>query len=173
MLTNLLVASLFSINIGLVVYLSINEKMHAQPWRLLALAFISLIVTFWFQSSIDSLATTLDKLEPNERHFEDIKLSLSLVNTVVGAFAGALIGTAVTNRAMHLNSKRLTELKARGERCEAIFLRAEEIKEVLANPTVALGHEEFMKKHKLRAKLLADYIDELHDIRHEEKKLSL
>lgn len=173
MLTNLLFASLFAINIGLAVYLSINEKMQAQPWRLLALAFIALIMVFWFQTSIDSLAATLDALKQNERHFEDIKLSLSLVNTVAGAFAGALIGTAVTNRAMHLNSKKLKELKVRGERCKSTFLKAEEIKVELANPATLISHEEFMKKHKLREKLLSDYIDELHDIRDEEEKLSL
>lgn len=173
MLTNLLFASLFAINTGLVVYLSINEKMHSQPWRLLALAFIALIVTFWFQSSIDNLAAILNKLKPEERHFEDIKLSLSLVNTVVGAFAGALIGTAVTNRAMHLNSRKLKELKAREERCKATFARAEKIKAELASPSTELSHEEFMKIHKLRERLLAQYIDELHDIRDEEDKLSL
>lgn len=173
MLTNLLFASLFAINIGLIVYLSINEKMHAQPWRLLALAFISLIMTFWFQTSIDSLAATLDALKPNERHLEDIKLSLSLVNTVVGSFSGALIGTAVTNRAMHLNSKKLKELKTREERCKATFLQAEEIKLELADVTNTLNHEEFMKKHKLRERLLAEYIDELHEIRDEEEELSL
>lgn len=172
MFSHLLMASLLATNIGWILYLSINERMHAQPWRLLALAFIPLIVTFWLQISIDALAATLDKLKPNERHFEDIKISLLLVNSVVGAFAGALIGTAVTSRAMHLNSKRLEELKESEERCKATLLQAEEIKSELANPTVDLSREEFMAKYNLMAKLLSDYYDELHDIRYEKRKLS-
>lgn len=171
MLSNLLFTSLFVINVGLVIYLSINEKMHSQPWRFLALAFITLLVTFWLQASIDRLTDTLNTLKPGIRHFEDLKLSVSLVNTVVGAFAGALIGTAVTNRAMLLNAKKLRELREREERCNKMIHQAEAIKAELADRTKAIDHEEFMKKHKLREKLLTDYIDDLYEIKDEIDKL--
>lgn len=171
MLMKILFVSLPAILVGLIVYFSINEKMHAHPWRFMALALIALIVPFWWQVSFDTLIATLDRLRPKEKHFEDIKLSLSLVNNVVSAFVGALFGTATTNRAMYLNSKRLRELKDRKERRKVLFLEAEEIKRKLTNPTITFDHEEFMKMHKLRQTLLYEYIDELYDIMDEEESL--
>ena len=173
MLTNLTFASLFALNVGLVIYLSINEKMHAQPWRLFSLAFIAISITFWLQSSIDGAATLLDKLDPGKSHFDDVKQALSLINTIVGAFSGALIGTAVTNKAMYLNSKRLKELSTRREQLKDKRARADEIKNELANSQNSFSREDFLKKHELRSQLLTEYIDEMQDIEDEESQLSL
>jgi hypothetical protein len=147
--------------------------MHAQPWRLLVLAFLCLIVIFWFQTSIDSIAGRLDKMKPDEHHFEDYKRGLSLVNNLVGAFAGALIGTAITNRAMLLNSVKLKELKVREEKCQIMFMEAEEIKTELNNQNIVLSAQVIMQKHKLRMRLLDEYITEMNDIRKEEKSLRI
>lgn len=147
--------------------------MHTQPWRLFALAFIVIIATFWFQTSIDIVAVLVDKIKPNERHFEEMKQLLSLLNIVVGAFSGALIGSAVTNRAMLLNSKRLKKLRERRERLKHKRVEAEALKTELANPALSFTREEFYKKHELRSLLLSEYIDEIQDIEDEEASLSL
>ena len=172
-MSNTILGSLFALNCALVIYLSINEKMHAQPWRLFALAFISILVVFWFQASINTLSIIFEKIYPGNAKFEDIKQILALINIVVGAFAGALIGTSVTNRAMHLNSKRLKELNVKRTLLKDKREIAEAIRDELKNQKNSFTREEFLQKHELRAQLLAEYIDEIHAIEDEEARLSL
>lgn len=173
MITTLLVATLFACAVCLIVYFSINEKMHAQPWRLMALGMIALIFGFCFQTSIDYLAAMLNKMRPNEQHLEDIKLILLFVNIVVAAFSGGLISTAVANRALHLNSKRLKELKERENRCQEIYLRANEIKSELSNKSISISRADFRKKYQYMSKLLAEYVEITDEIQDEREQLTL
>ena len=170
-MSTVIFASGFAIVIGLAVYLSVSEKMHAKPWKLLGLAFIAIIFNFWFQAAIDISVSLLDTVEPGKPHLTDMKLIVSLINTMIGALAGALIGTAISNRALHMNAKAVDALRDREALNKEKLTHRAKIKEELEDEGVMLSREDFWKKHKLCELLLTDYLDKLDEIREEEKKL--
>ncbi|UXY16711.1 hypothetical protein N8I74_06730 [Chitiniphilus purpureus] len=171
--TSILFASLFSIATGAFIFNLVSGRMHAKPWLLLVPAFLAIILTFGFQVLIDDLVSALDAAKPKEKHFEDLKLAMTLINTIVGAFSGALIGTAISNRALHLHSKEIKSLNERKKLNDRIFEEIDEIGAQLSSPDSSYTNEDRIKMNDHRNMLISDHIRELREIRKAERALSI
>ncbi|WP_143703957.1 MULTISPECIES: hypothetical protein [Luteimonas] len=112
MLTTLLVAVVLVIGAAAAMHIAVNEKMQARPWRFLVPAITALTLAFFFQVSVENVSHALTKLQPGQDHLADLKMASSLLNIVVGAFSGGMIGAAVSMRAQILNAKKQAYLSA-------------------------------------------------------------
>ncbi|QEE25819.1 hypothetical protein CS053_15860 [Rhodanobacter glycinis] len=157
---------------ALILYLAVNEKMYAQPWRFFLYAIISLILVFLFQLSIDDAASAIAKINPTFHGLDELKSALTLVNIVVGAFAGAMIGAAVTNRSLRLNSEKLRSLKEQEQCCrqELDMVKNALANLVLPNAIATLGNANNLK---LAQDKMMDLTLKLQDLLDEQSKLTL
>lgn len=160
--------SLFTGNALVAIYLSINPKMHAQPWRLLLLGFISWLLVFWFQASTEVIVSLVG--ESNARH---LRIGTSLLATAVSAMVGAIFGTAITNRAQLLNKKKLNDLMDQVQSAETLYGKpAEEIFERLTDKSNELSRQEFLLLAERRKDLMFRYRMEMHELQTNIKALN-
>ncbi|QOW22952.1 hypothetical protein [Novilysobacter avium] len=99
--------ALFAVNVGLAIYLAADAKSHARPWRMFAVGTLTIIVAYGFSQSaewLNSIGVTAN--DPILRHL------VELTNLICGAMSGALIGTAIANRARRLHSEEFAGLTA-------------------------------------------------------------
>lgn len=159
MLTALLIAILFTVGAAAAMHNSVDEKMHAKPWRFLVPAITAIVVAFLFQTSVESLSNLLAQLDSSKDHLADLRIATNLVNLVVGAFAGGMIGAAVSLRAQILNEKKRKGLLAS---LAEISLSLEEAKKHLANienDSTLSGAEKLEKADKARKLVLLHLMD--------------
>ncbi len=98
---------LFAVNVALAIYLAADAKSHARPWRMFAVGMLSIIVAYGFEQfaqTLNSIGIPAD--DPILSHL------VKLTNLICGALAGALIGTAIANRAKRLHAEELKTLSA-------------------------------------------------------------
>ncbi len=101
----LLFVVLFAANVAIAIYLAVDAKSHARPWRMFAAGFISIIVAYGFEQSAQAL--NLVGVSTDDIGLQHL---VKLTNIICGAMAGALIGTAITNRANMLHTKEMSAL---------------------------------------------------------------
>lgn len=160
--------SVFTGNALVAIYLSINPKMHAQPWRLLLLGFIAWLLVFWFQASTEVIVSLVG--ESNARH---LRVGTSLLATAVSAMVGAIFGNAITNRAQFLNKKRLNDLMDQVQSAETLYRKpAEEIFERLTDKSNELSRQEFLLLAERRKDLMFRYRMEMHELQTNIKALN-
>lgn len=99
---------LFVIGIALTMYLAVDAKWYPRPWRMFAMGLASMTLAFCFNGlphwlGIQNAATNT----PGIDNFA------ALASLICGAMGGALIGAAVSNRAMLLNREALQTLLAK------------------------------------------------------------
>jgi hypothetical protein len=116
------------------------------------------------------MARALDAVKPGKPHFTDIKDVLSLIDLIVGAFSGALIGVAVTNRAMRLNSEALRALRARADRYAK---DAEKMKEALQRLGPNPSNADDVEKQRLAQQMLVEATMDLRENLEEQRKFTL
>lgn len=95
----------FGVNVALAIYLAANAKTHAQPWRFFAIALITIFLAYGFEvlpGLLQPGATAADPALPQ---------LAKLVNLICGAFSGALLGAAISNRAKHMHDAETATLK--------------------------------------------------------------
>ena len=169
---NMLFAVLLAVATGIAMYVAVDEKMQTKPWRFLIPAFLFLFFAFALQSSYETLATLLAKVEPGTDHLAEIKASLPLVNNVVGAFTGALVGTAVAIRASLLNAKKLRELHTAREASQRLVHDLVRIREDLSAQDTSMSVEDQLEKHRLCSQALTQGIVDLQEIMRRQRELS-
>ena len=118
---------LFAANVALAIYVGTNARSHAQPWRLFLIGTLAVLTGY----GLEQLASTLNSIgfgaaEPSLSHL------VKLTNLILGAMAGALISTAIANRAKFLHEKELASLlRLRNEHTEESDRFLAELKAVL------------------------------------------
>lgn len=167
-MSDVLFWSLLVGNVLLAIYLSVTPKMHAQPWRLFALGFSSLLLVFWFQDSIDSMVRLIGETKSGR-----LKSGAALMATAVSAMAGAIFGTAITNRARFLNKKEVEALTERITQAEELCRKpAEKIHAKLTDKTQEIPKGEFFQLVELRKDLQLRYDTKISELMDELRKLS-
>lgn len=171
MLTALLFAILLAVGAATAMHIAVDAKMQARPWRFLVPAIIAVVLTFFLQTSVDWLSQTLGKIDPGKDHLADLKIAFSLLNIVVGAFAGGMIGAAVSLRAQILNSKEQASLSAL---LAEITKRLEQAKteEAAIKADQTLSEEERNRKVAKAQKLVMHHLMDLAEVNDDLKKIS-
>lgn len=160
--------SSLTLNVVVVIYLSLTPYMHGQPWRLFALGAVAWMLMFWFQNSIEIMVKTV-----GETGADGLRSGVALMATTVSAMVGALFGTAISNRAKLLHKSKVERLMASMADAEKQYREpAEEIYAELTNRQAPLQREEFMRLHSMRTKLIADYHLEMKELKSELRKLN-
>lgn len=166
-MNDMLFWSTLSVNIILLIYLSLTAKTHAQPWRVLVLGLICWVVVFWLQDSVEMLVRLV-----GETKVGALKSGVALVATTTSAMVGALFSTAITNRAMHLNKKAVEKITADMSLAEEEFLKpADEIHARLTDPEQPLARGEILQLDQERRDLRRQYRTEVRRLRRELRKL--
>ena len=95
---------------GVSLYILVDYKMFAQPWRMLTVALIALIFGQTIVSSIDSLDATLRDSGRPISSLDTLRSGFLLLNTVISALSGALIGAAVSNKVALLHKREFNRI---------------------------------------------------------------
>lgn len=160
--------SSLTLNVVVLIYISLTPYMHVQPWRLLALGAVAWMLMFWFQNSIEITVKT-----GGETAADGLRSGVALMATTVSAMVGALFGTAISNRSKLLHESKVERLMGSMADAEKQYREpAEEIYAKLTNQEAPLQREEFMQLHSMRAKLIAAYHLEMSELKSELRKLN-
>ena len=171
MLTGLLLALLLIFGASVAMHTAIDERMQARPWRFLVPAIAAIVIAFFLQTSVQSLSGLLALVDPSKDHLADLKVAMSLLNIVVGAFAGGMIGAAVSLRAQILNTKKQASLLTS---LAEISLSLEEAKKSLAaieSDATLSDAERLERSNKARQLVILHIMDQI-EIGHELKRVS-
>ena len=167
---SLLFACLFAIGVGVLIYVYVGETMYSRPWKLLLLAFGALLVPFVFTLAVNGLANVLDTMQPKVHHLADLKLGLQLISLVSGGFGGALIGAAVSGRALKLHNAKvaalLQSLDVTTRERDALMSQ----KRLIHIQQSYLPSEEYKSKLDAVDRLISKHIIELQELRQEMDK---
>ena len=161
MITGLLLAILLTCGASVAMHTAIDERMHARPWRFLVPAIAAIVIAFFLQTSVQSLSDILALADPSNDHLADLKVAMNLLNLVVGAFAGGMIGAAVSLRAQILNTNKKASLLIS---LAEISLSLEGSKKSLAaieNDTALSDVEKLEQSNKARKLVIRHIMDQI------------
>lgn len=151
--------TLLTINVVTGIYIAINRKEHAKPWRLFALGIGFCILIFWIQYFVGSPKDTDSELMKN------VNMGVSLLASTITAMSGALLGTAVTNRAMFLHEDAVAKITHRLEQADVVIgARAKEIQTQITDQSHRLELSELLDLVKQRDQLISVYAKEKADL---------
>jgi len=101
---DMLFIALFAINVAIAIYLGVNAKSYARPWRMFAVGLLSIFIAY----VIEQLPQTLNASANSTT--EGISHLAKLTSLICIAMAGALIGAAIANRAAMLHANEMSNL---------------------------------------------------------------
>lgn len=123
----MLLSMIFACTLGVGLYGLIDHKMHSQPWRMLAVALVAIVLGAGLMAAFDALGSFT-------RGLESLGVTSALFNAVASSMGGALIGAAVSNKASILHRKELRRLEDQIEHFRSILVRIEATAEEPRDP---------------------------------------
>lgn len=100
----MLLSMVFACTIGIGLYGLIDHKMHSEPWRMLVIALIAIVLGTGMVMSFEALSSVAHELE-------SMRSASALFNAVASSLGGALIGAAVSNKASILHRREVGRLE--------------------------------------------------------------
>lgn len=150
-----------------VIYGFVDHKMHIKPWRLIALGFVLLALIFFAQIFGERYLKLI-----NESDSAILKNGIALVVTMITAMAGALFGTAISNRTSRAYDNKMKEVLNGMAIAEDLYKKpADEIHAILCDKTHPLTAKEIRENASFRTELLYHYAMSTAELREELEKL--